>query len=193
VSGQPRRSGFGLLLLAVGQRSGFTYFGTDKEAYLASLAPLVAFTLVSCGVIALAGQPRRGATLALITLCQVLAPAVIADPLCRRWKREERWALYANILNWAPFLFFMVLAVVVVLVRVAMVLGVPDEAASMVGLFGLLAYAAWFQWSVARGALEISRGQTTVLLGATMLFGVGIVIIQAAFGVELETLTLPTK
>ena len=189
----PRRSGFGLLLLAIGRASGFAYFGADKDAYLASLAPLVAFTLVSCGVIALAGQPRRGATLGLITLCQVLAPAVIADPLCRRWKREERWPLYANIMNWAPFLFFIALALAVLVVRAAMIAGVPDELASYVGLLGLVGYAVWFQWFVARGALDISRGRAGVLLGATLLFGIVVVTIQSLLGTQLDTLTIPAK
>ena len=187
-----RRSGFGLLLLAVGRKSGFACFGTDNDAYLASLAPLVAFTLVSGGLLALK-TPRGAATLFLLSLCQVLAPPVIAYPLCRRWGRLDRWALYANILNWAPFLFFMVLALVMLVARIAVQSGMAADPAAGFALLLLLGYMLWFQWFVARGALAISRRQTAVLLGATLAFGVVLVSIQAAFGTGPQELQLDLK
>jgi hypothetical protein len=144
-----RRSGLGLLLLAIGRKRGFTYFGADTDAYLASLAPLVAFALVAAALLALQSL-RDAATLFLLSICQVLAPAVIAHPLCRRWNRAERWALYANILNWAPFLFFMMLALALAVARAAVEAGAPagrhrnDGADDVPGLHGMV--------SVVRGA-----------------------------------------
>jgi hypothetical protein len=187
-----RRSGLGLLLLAVGRKSGFACFGTDHDAYLSSLAPLVAFTLVSGGLLALK-TPRGAATLFLLSMCQLLAPPVIAHPLCRRWDRLDRWALYANILNWAPYLFFIVLALVMLVARVAVQSGMPADPAAGLALLFLLSYMMWFQWFVARGALAISRSRTALLLGATLLFGVILVSIQAIFGSGPQELQMDLK
>jgi hypothetical protein len=197
VSGTPpntkRRSGYGLLLLAIGRRAGFGYFGADKEAYLASLAPLLAFTLVPCALVALAGAPRFGASLGLMTLCQILAPAVIADWLCSRWDCRDRWPLYANILNWTPLLAFIVLAPALVLARVLLLLGLPQKVVADVAMLAVSLYGLWFQWRLARGALEISRWRAAQLLGATLLFGVLVVTIQGVFGPDLDSLNLPSK
>ncbi len=158
----PRRPGFGLLLLAVGRAEGFGHFGADADSFLASLAPLVAFTLVSAGLVALSGRVLAAIELFLLTLIGLLAPAVIADPLCRRWKREAYWALYANILNWSKLLFLMVAPLAVGVAASVPVLGAGVALA-------LLTYAMWFQWFVARGALRLSRVQALLLLLATQV------------------------
>jgi hypothetical protein len=187
-----RRSGLGLLLLAIGRKRGFGYFGTDTDAYLASLAPLVAFALVVGALLALQSW-RDGATLFLLWICQLLAPAIISHPLCQRWDRMDRWALYANILNWAPFLFFMVLAAVMAVARTAVEAGAPADATVKAAVVAFLAYVVWFQWFVARGALVLSRKRTLVLLAATFLFGVLLVSIQLAFGPGPQALTQALK
>jgi hypothetical protein len=187
-----RRSGLGLLLLAVGRKRGFTYFGSDTDAYLASLAPLVAFVLVAAAVLALQ-SPREAATLFLLSICQVLAPAVIAHPLCRRWDRADRWALYANILNWAQFLFFLVLPVVLALARAAVAAGAPIDATASAALLVFLGYVVWFHWFVARGALVLSRRRTLTLLGAMFLFFVLLAVLQWVFGSGPQEMKIDLK
>jgi len=177
-----RRSGLGLLLLGIGRRQGFAFFGTDTDAYLGSLAPLVAFALVTAGVVALTGDWRGAASLFLMWLCQMLAPPVIADPLCRRWGREDRWALYCNILNWTPFLLFMVLVLLAAIARSAISLGVDAELATGIDSLLLIIYGIWFQWFVVRGALALSRKRSLLLLLATTLAGVCLVAIELVFG-----------
>jgi hypothetical protein len=157
-----RRSGFGLLLLAVGRAEGFGHFGTDTDSFLSSLAPLVAFALVSAGLVALTGRVLGAAELFLVSLIGLLAPAVIAHPLCARWQRQAYWPLYANILNWSKLLFLMALPVAVGLTE-----ALPDAGA--VVALALLAYMLWFQWFVARGALRLSRIRALLLLLATQL------------------------
>ena len=157
-----RRSGFGLLLLAVGRAEGFGHFGTDTDSFLSSLAPLVAFALVSAGLVALTGRVLGAAELFLVSLISLLAPAVIAHPLCARWQRQAYWPLYANILNWSKLLFLMALPVAVGLTE-----ALPDAGA--VVALALLAYMLWFQWFVARGALRLSRIRALLLLLATQL------------------------
>jgi hypothetical protein len=188
-----RRSAVGLLLLAAGRHAGFGYFGADREAYLASLAPLLALTLVPCALVALAGAPRFGASLGLMTLCQILAPAVIADWLCGRWGCRDRWPLFANIMNWTPLLVLIVLAPAVALARLLLVFGVSEKMASDAAMLAVSLYGVWFQWRVARGALQISRWRAAQLLGATLVFGVVIVTIQGVFGPDLDSLRLPQK
>ena len=157
-----RRSGFGLLLLAVGRAEGFGHFGTDTDSFLSSLAPLVAFALVSAGLVALTGRVLGAAELFLVSLIGLLAPAVIAHPLCARWQRQAYWPLYANILNWSKLLFLMALPVAVGLTE-----ALPDAGA--VVALALLAYMLWFQWFLARGALRLSRIRALLLLLATQL------------------------
>ncbi len=56
-----------------------------------------------------------------------------------------------------------------------------------------LGYMVWFQWFVARGALDLSRKRTLMLMGATFLFGVLLVIIQWAFGSGPQELKMDLK
>jgi hypothetical protein len=163
-----RRSGLGLLLIAVGQRRGFAYFGKTTDAYLASLAPLVALVLVKIGLMVVQGEVRAGATLGLLLICNLLAPAVISDALCGRWGCRDRWPHYANILNWAQFLYLIVAPLLLPL------------GAAGAGLLGI--YALWMQWFVARNALGLSRARAAWLLGAILLNGNLLITILAVFG-----------
>jgi len=138
-------------------------------------------------------MPRVAASLGLMTLCQLLAPAVIADWFCRRWSRGERWPLYANIINWTPLLLFIVLAPAVSLARVLMAFGASQDVASIAATMAISVYGVWFQWRVARGALDVSRWRAAQLLGATFLFSVVIVVIQGLFGPDMDAVSLPHK
>lgn len=157
-----RRSGFGLLLLAIGRTEGFLHFGTDTDSFLGSLAPLVAFALVSAGLVALSGRVLGAAELFLVWLIGLLAPAVIAEPFCARWQRQAYWPLYANIQNWSKLLFLMALPLAVGLTE-----AVPESSAIVA--LAVLAYSLWFQYFVARGALRLSRVRALLLLLATQL------------------------
>jgi hypothetical protein len=151
-----------MLQLAAGRAQGVTFFGADVDAFLSSLAPLVAFALVSGGLVALAGKPRLAMELFLVSVIGMLAPAVIAHPLCRRWQREAYWPLYANILNWARLMFLML---------APMALGVAAAAPGAAWAIGiaLMLYVLWFQWFVARTALRLSALRALALMAATQI------------------------
>jgi hypothetical protein len=183
-----RRSGLGLLLLAAGRKRGLAYFGTDGDAYLASLAPLLALALVSAALTALGGAPRLAASLGLFTICNLLAPPVVAELLCRRWGRADRWALYANVLNWVQFLFMIVGSVALGVAR-----AVGSSSLAVIAVLGLFGYVIWMQWFVARNALNISRWRTVQLLGAVMLGSYILIMILAIFGGGLAPLQLEAK
>ncbi len=159
-----RRTGMGLLLIAIGRREGLGEFGNTPDAYLASLAPLIAFALVSCVLAAASGAVRMAAQGFLMLLCAWLAPAVISHPLCRVWGRAEFWPRYANILNWAQMLMFLVLSAASAAARAAVTLGLQANAVLLVTGLAVLAYAVWFHWFVARGTLQLSRWRTVALL-----------------------------
>jgi hypothetical protein len=183
------RSGLGLLYLAIGKREGFAEFGDTTEAYLASLAPLIAFDLVTAVLTAAAGRVHGAILGFLVRLCTWLGPAVIAHPLCRRWGRAEAWSRYANILNWAVMLLFVVQSLVIFLAALAVSAGAPEQPVQAVAALGLFSYMLWFQWFVARGAVAVSRWRTVLLLLSTV-FGTGLMIAipAAVTGHTLETL-----
>lgn len=157
---QPRRSGYGLLLLAIGRAEGFKYFGTGADSFLASLAPLVAFAIVLSALFIIANYLQVGIAVFLALTIVLLGPAVIAEPLCRLWQRDAYWPLYANILNWSKLLPFLVLPLAMPIAAAA-----PDLV-PVIQLV-LMIYGLWFNWFVARGALRISGLRALLVLIAT--------------------------
>jgi hypothetical protein len=163
-----RRAGLGLIFIAIGRREGFADFGNTTEAYLASLAPLVAFALVSTVLAAASGAVHMALLGFLLLICSWLSPAVISHPLCRRWGKAENWPRYANILNWGQMLMVLVFSLGSAAARAGVALGLPPNAA-LIGAGGaVLIYAIWFQWFVARGVVQLSRWRTVLLLLAVM-------------------------
>ena len=93
----------GIARLARGNAEGFNQFGATTEAFLASLAPLVAFPLVG-GLLMLAnggGLAAIGDLLA--TLCALLAPPVLSYEVARLWRREGLWLRFAVAFNWCQW------------------------------------------------------------------------------------------
>lgn len=171
-----------LWLLATGRAEAFALFGADARAYLNSLAPLVALILVVSALEMLSGAPAKGATLFLTLLTNLLAPAVIAEPLCRRWGCLDRWALFANILNWMQILMAPLLLVVLIVATLLSAAGVPVAATALLMVFGVLTYVTWLQWFSARGALRITRWQAVKLLCAIQLGVALLTIMQVETG-----------
>jgi len=175
---KPRPNGrvaLGLLLIGTGRPAGFAQFGANADAFLASLAPLLGFLIVLGGALAWSGHPVTAVTFFLTALCDLLAPAVIADLFCRLWHRRQHWALYANVLNCAQWL--MVAALILLLaaasLTVAAGLSPSDAAMLLVTVFAL--YAMWFHWFTARHVLHISRGRALlVMLG--VVFGTAMLL-----------------
>ncbi len=155
----------GLVLLAVGRKAGFDHFGTDVDAYLGSLAPLVALILVSCAWVGVHNSaPHHAASLCLRLICMLLAPAVIAELFCRVWKRAGQWALYANVLNWSQWLAWFVLVILLLVAQLFVDAGAsPAVAVGFAGL-ALLMYLTWFHWFLARKVLAVSRARVVMLL-----------------------------
>ncbi len=171
----------GLLLIGTGRAAGFAQFGASRDAFLASLAPWLALLIVTAGMMAVSGYPGVAAGFFLVALCQLLAPAVVADLFCRLWGRREHWALYANVLNCSGWLMVGVFLLLVPLVSLVVPLGASIQTASYTLVGGWVGYLAWFHWFAARHALHVSRTRAllvmfTVLFGTALLLRVPVLI-----------------
>ena len=161
----------GILLLARGRAEGLREFGYTVQAFLSSLAPLVAFPLVGYLLLALqGGGPARdggeaGALADLLgTVCALLAPAVLSFELARVWRREALWLRYATALNWSQWAI-PVLASALLLVAYP-VLAAALSARLALGVVGILigGYALWLHWFIARHGLSLSRLRAVILV-----------------------------
>ena len=68
----------GIVRLARGRADGLRQFGATREAFLASLAPLIAFPLVGGVLMLLGGGGLDALGDLLATLCALLAPPVLS-------------------------------------------------------------------------------------------------------------------
>lgn len=182
---RPARRGnivLGILLLARGRAEGLREFGYTVQAFLSSLAPLLAFPLVGYLLVALqGGAAEEGGSAAafadlLGTVCAVLAPAVISFELARLWQREALWLRYATALNWTQW-------AIPVLASALLVLVYPLLAATLsvrvaLGVVGILigAYALWLHWFVARHGLSLSGRRAALLVLAVNLATAALVL-----------------
>jgi hypothetical protein len=154
----------GILRIARGRADGISCFGATPEAFLGSLAPLIAFPLVGTVLGAFTEGPRRALTGLAMTLCALLTPAVVSHELARVWKRGDAWLRFATAFNWCEWIMLVLACLMVVPLSVAMSLGLSDDVASKVWLGCLGAYGLWLHWFLARSALALSRLRAVVLV-----------------------------
>ena len=133
----------GVIRLARGRADGLLLFGRHPQAFLASLAPLVAFPLVGGGLMlrAAAGWPH-GELLA--TLCALLAPPVLSLEVARLWGKEALWLRFATAFNWCQWVIPVAAAALLLVLAALMQLGMPNMLAG-----GAAACRAW--WATACG------------------------------------------
>jgi len=163
--GVPRKSVLvGIMRIARGRADGIGYFGSTPQAFLSSLAPLVAFPLVGA-VLAVFGEgPRRALTDLAMTLCALLTPAVVSYELARLWNRTEAWTRFATAFNWCEWILPLLAALLMVPLSVAISLGMSQNAASFVLVSCLGLYGLWLHWFLARNGLALSKLRATVFV-----------------------------
>ncbi|MGH7041079.1 MAG: hypothetical protein ACREFY_02970 [Acetobacteraceae bacterium] len=171
---RPARRGnivLGILRLARGRADGLDQFGYTVQAFLASLAPLVAVPLVGYLLLALqGGAPARGGgelgALAdlLGTACALLAAPVLSFELATLWRRQALWLRYATALNWTQW-------AIPVLASVLLTVAYPVLAALLsarwaIGTVGvaIIGYALWLHWFIACHGLSLSRPRAVLLV-----------------------------
>jgi hypothetical protein len=174
--GVARRNGIlvGILRIARGRADGIGCFGSTPQAFLSSLAPLVAFPLVGAALGAFSMGPRRALASLAMTLCALLTPAVVSYELARWWKRTDAWLRYATAFNWCEWILWLLFCLIMVPLSVAISLGLSEDAASMILLGCLGAYGLWLHWFLARNALVLSRWRA---VGVVFLINLGTVAV----------------
>ena len=175
----------GIVRVALGRADGLARFGATRQAFLTSLAPLVAFPLVGAGLMVAQGAGRAGAAHFLAALCALLAPPVLSFEVARLWGRGATWLRFATALNWCQWAIPAVAAIALFVLPPLLVELISDRAALAVTLAVVGCYALWLHWFVARHGLGVSplRGALLVLLvnlgtGVLML---GPMVVEAAW------------
>lgn len=173
----PRRSVIrGVFRLARFQPVGFAEFGATRQAFLNSLAPLIAFPLVGGALMLLSGGGLGVLTDLLATLIALIAPAVIAATLAERWQRGEWWPRYAVAFNWSQWAVPVVALALLMAVGVLRRMGLGEQPAAIAVLFAIAAYGISLHWFLARHGLGLSVGRTTLLVIAINLGTVALVM-----------------
>lgn len=155
----------GVLRLARGRVEGLAAFGSTPGSFLASLAPLIAFSLV--GAALLAGRAGLGGMLTLLFLLVIahLAPPVVSHALARYWDREDWWLRYATAYNWVQCALPLAVLPLAFALQIMVILGLPAGAAVRVAVVAFIGYVLWLQWLLARHGLDLSRGRAMVVVG----------------------------
>ncbi len=173
----PRRSILlGIVRVARGRADGIACFGSSTQAFLSSLAPLVAFPLVGAVLGAFTEGPRRAVTGLAMTICALLTPAVVSFELARIWKRDDAWARFATAFNWCEWILPVLACLIMVPLSVAISMGLGETPASLVLLGSLGCYGLWLHWFLARNALMLSRARAGALVFLVNLGSVVVVM-----------------
>jgi hypothetical protein len=156
----------GIVLLCRGRAAGFAEMGTGPDAFLSSLAPLIAFPLVGCLLMVAQGKAEDALADFLATLIALLAPPVLSQAAALRWGRQDRWFRFATALNWCQWALPLLGAVLVLIASILVEAGAPLRPTVILLCCVLLAYAFWLQWFLARRGLDLSalRAAALVLL-----------------------------
>jgi len=167
----PHQRGAGLAILtavlrvARGRKDGIPLFGNSVQAFLTSLAPLIAFPLVGALLMLVrgAGGARPLADL-LATACALLAPPVLSYQFARVWQREAAWPRFATAFNWCQWALPVVAMLILLLTGFATAAGMSNRAAGIMLVLGLAGYGLWLHWFLARHALSLSAARAALLV-----------------------------
>jgi hypothetical protein len=166
----------GMARIARGRRDGLAQFGDTTQAFLASLAPLLAFPFVGGALALLGGRTELAVTDLLATLCGLLAPAVLSYELARLWRRDGLWLRFATAFNWCQWLLPLLGSVLMVLLGMATAGGLSPRAGGMLLVLCLGGYGLWLHWFLARHGLQLS-GLRAALLVLVVNFGTVLLVL----------------
>ena len=159
----------GIVRLARGRPDGMQQFGATRDAFLASLAPLIAFPLVGGMLMLLGGGGLNAVSDLLATLCALVAPLVLSFEVARLWRRQQFWLRFATAFNWCQWVIPIVGSVLLLVFGLLAALGLPRATARIGVLLGLLSYALWLHWFLARHGLGLSGPRALLLVLAVNL------------------------
>jgi hypothetical protein len=177
--GQPRMRNvpLGIFRVATGHADGIAQFGDSREAFLASLAPLIAFPLVAFVLMLAGGAGLSGLAELLPALCGLLAPLVLSYEGARLLGRAGAWMRFAVAFNWCQWAIPVAAAALILLNGVLMAVGVPETAGVMLVVGLLAAYGLWLHWFLARHGLALGPVKAALLVLGVNLGTVVIVLV----------------
>jgi hypothetical protein len=184
--GRPPQLGnivLGVLRLARGRADGIRQFGATREAFLASLAPLIAFPLVGGLLMLLGGGGLTALADLLATLCALVAPPVLSFEVARLWGRQNSWLRFATAFNWCQWVIPVIGTLLLVVLGTFAALGLPRSVASASVVLGLVTYGLWLHWFLARHGLGLSR-----IRAALLVFGVNFGTVLLVLGPRMLAL-----
>ncbi len=154
----------GAAQLAIGKGEGMVRFGDSPQAFLASLAPLVAFPLVGALALLFSGSGGVAVAALLLTLVAQLAPPVVSHWLAVRWGREEYWLRFATAFNWCQWAIPVAAFAMLMGLQIAVGDRLSAEAGGQLLILGLAIYGLWLHWTVVRHGLDLSRGRAALMV-----------------------------
>lgn len=178
--GQRTASGsivLGVMRLARGREDGLQQFGATPEAFLGSLAPLIAFPLVGGALMLMSGGGLAALADLLATLCALVAPPVLSFEIARLWGREASWLRYATAFNWCQWAIPVAGSVLMVVLGVMAAFGLPPVIARWLVVLGLVSYGMWLHWFLARHGLGLSGARAALLV-----VGVNVITVLLVLG-----------
>jgi len=180
MSGRPPGLGnivAGILRLARGRADGFQQFAATRNAFLASFASLLVFSVL----LMMSGSGLSGLADIPVMLCVITAPLVLSYEVARLWGREAAWLRFATAFNWCQMVIPVVGMLLLLALGILAALGLPRQIARA-GVLGLVLYSIWLHWFLARHGLGLSR-----LRAALMVVGVNVVTVLIVLGPRLAT------
>src|ERR1700722_16766409 len=165
-----------IITVAPGRPDGLEQFAGTSQAFLASLAPLIAFPLVGTFLMLLKGNGTPALADLLATIAILLAPPVLSFELARLWVRQDRWLRFATAFNWCQWLLPLLASVLLMGLGMLLQAGLSENAAAAMLVFALGGYALWLHWFLARHGLALSP------------FRAGVLVIGVNFGTALLVL-----
>jgi hypothetical protein len=166
-----------MLRIARGRADGLQFFGSSRQAFLTSLAPMAGLMLAGLLEGVAAGEGASALADLLPLLCALLAPPVLSYELARLWQREAEWLRYATAMNWCQLLLPFIAMAILLLLGTAEAIGLSEHLAQALFAICLGGYALWLHWFLARHGLAVSGRRAALLvvgvnLGtALMVFG----------------------
>jgi hypothetical protein len=139
-------------------------FAGTRDAFLASLAPLIAFPLVGGAGMLLDGGGLTTLSDLLATLCALVAPPVLSFEVARLWGKQNAWLRFATAFNWCQWVIPVVGCVLLVTLATLAALGLPRTVARSGLVLGLLSYGLWLHWFLARHGLGLSGLRAALLV-----------------------------
>jgi len=177
----------GVARLARFDARGLAAIPGNRDAFLASIAPLVAFTLVGAGLMLADNGGLPAVEEFAVTLCALLTPAVLSHVFAQVWRREGEWLRYATAFNWCQWAIPVAASLLLLVLGLCIAVGLPNRVAGIVVVAGLILYALALHWFLARHGLRLSVLRALLVVVGTNL-GTALVVLLPRMAVVMAGL-----